>query len=188
MTPLESILIPLITRVPTSLSLSGELLSSMLNEFTLQISPQKPSCCPPFTDLACFILYWETKWTNSLFCLASSWATLSFFLFYFLRENIYIWYGPFLKCLLNLLQYCFNLCFLDFCPWGTWEINFLTRGRICTCIKRPSYYWGRRPVHAGSVRNFIIHVTTHIKNLTNTQLSVSNSFQWTDLFRGIQNY
>ena len=113
-------------------------------------------------------------------------SALLFILFF--KRYIYIWCGPFLKSLLNLLQYCFYLCFLGFCPWGTWEINFLTRGRICTCIKRPSYYRGRRPVHAGSVRNFIIHVTTHIKNLTNTQLSVSNSFQWTDLFRGIQNY
>lgn len=45
MTPLEFILIPLITRVPTSLSVSRELLSSMWSESAPQISPRRPSYC-----------------------------------------------------------------------------------------------------------------------------------------------
>lgn len=46
MTPLEFILIPLITGAPASLSLSGKLLSSLWSESAPQFSPERPSCCP----------------------------------------------------------------------------------------------------------------------------------------------
>lgn len=73
MTPLEFILIPFITGVPTSLSLSGELLSSMLSRSTPQISPQRPSCCLPFTDMAwLFLSSAEASMGNKIYQLAYS--------------------------------------------------------------------------------------------------------------------
>ena len=41
-------------------------------------------------------------------------------------------YGPFLKCLLNLLKYCFCFYGLVFCPRGMWDLSSLTRDQACT--------------------------------------------------------
>ena len=65
--------------------------------------------------------------------------------------------GPFLKFLLNLLQYCFCfMCFFlffggffAFWPWGIWDFGSPARDGICTpCIGRQSLlnYWTSREV------------------------------------------
>ena len=52
-------------------------------------------------------------------------------------KDYFFWCGPFLKSLLNLLQYCFCVYILLFRPWGTWDLNSLTRDQTCTpCIGR----------------------------------------------------
>ena len=56
------------------------------------------------------------------------------FNFYFLR---FFWCGPFLKSLLNLLQYCFWFMFWFFWPQGMWCLSSLTWDQTCTpCIGR----------------------------------------------------
>lgn len=58
MTPLDFILIPLITGVTASLSLSGKLLSSLLSESAPQFSPERPSCCPSCTGRPFLTFCW----------------------------------------------------------------------------------------------------------------------------------
>ena len=50
------------------------------------------------------------------------------------------WCGPFLKSLLNLLQYCFCFMFWCFWPWGMWDLSSPTRDRTrAPCIGRRSF-------------------------------------------------
>ena len=61
---------------------------------------------------------------------------------------IYFWCEPFLKSLLNLLQYASALCFVFFWPRCMWDFNSLTRGQTHTpCIGRQSLnHWTTREV------------------------------------------
>ena len=56
--------------------------------------------------------------------------------------------GPFLKSLLNLLQYCFCcLCFGFVWPWAMWDLNSLTRDWIytaCTRKQSPNHWTTRK--------------------------------------------
>ena len=59
------------------------------------------------------------------------------------------WCGPFLKPLLNLLQYCFCLFYvLCFWPWGMWDLSDPTRdGTGTPCFGRQSpNHWTSREV------------------------------------------
>ena len=76
-------------------------------------------------------------------------------LFFFFKI---VWCGPFLKCLLNSLQYCnkkitkcnqkfcFTICY--FWPWGMWGLSCLTKiGTQTHCIgKRSLNHWAAREV------------------------------------------
>ena len=45
--------------------------------------------------------------------------------------------ASFLKYLLNLLQYCFCLCFWSFQPWGMWDLSSPTKDQThIPCIER----------------------------------------------------
>ena len=62
-------------------------------------------------------------------------------LFYFLYQSFslcsfqlkknFFWCVPFLKSLLNLLQYCFCFMIWFFCLWSIRALSFLTRDRTC---------------------------------------------------------
>ena len=56
---------------------------------------------------------------------------------YWLKKIFFLWCGPFLKSLLNLLQYCF-CCLCSVCwPWGMWDLSSPIRDWICNpCIER----------------------------------------------------
>ena len=61
----------------------------------------------------------------------------------------FFWCGPFLKSLLNLLQYCF--CFfyvLVFWPWGMWDLGSRTRDQTRTPYigRRSLNHWTAREV------------------------------------------
>ena len=65
--------------------------------------------------------------------------------FFFLR---FFWCGPFLKSLLNLLQYCFCFMFWFFWPQGMWDLSSLTGDQTrIPCIGRRSLnHWTTREV------------------------------------------
>ena len=64
------------------------------------------------------------------------------------QEICFIWCGPFLKSLLNLLQCCFCSVFWFFWPGGLWDLSFLTRDQTHTpCPGRWSLnHWNTREV------------------------------------------
>ena len=59
--------------------------------------------------------------------------------------------GPFLKSILNLLQYCYCFMFWSFWPWGTWHLSSLTRDQTHNpCTGRQSLnHWTTREVPVG---------------------------------------
>ena len=63
-------------------------------------------------------------------------------------KKIFFLCGPFLKSLLNLLQYCLCFMFLAFWTGGMWYLSSPTRDRTCTpCIGRQSLnHWTTREV------------------------------------------
>ena len=68
------------------------------------------------------------------------WVSFSFFLKIFF---FFFWCGPFLKSLLNLLQYCFCFMFLFFSPQCIWGLSSLTRDQtLSPCIGRRSLTTG----------------------------------------------
>jgi len=74
--------------------------------------------------------------------LSTNWhAFLSGFWFFF-----FFWCGPFLKSLLNLLQYCFCIMFSFFWPQGMWNLSCPIKDQTYTpCIGRRSlYHWTAR--------------------------------------------
>ena len=77
------------------------------------------------------------KWQliASVMCIFLSTSTLGHLFFFFKVLFVCVfWCWPFLKSLLNLLQYCFF-----FCPQGMWNCSSLTRDQTCTlCIGRKS--------------------------------------------------
>ena len=81
----------------------------------------------------------------------ASWCgDIKFYLFFlkiFLCE-------PFLKSLLNLLQYCFCFMFWFFWPWDMWDLSSLTRDQTHTpCIRRQSLnHWTAREVPCGHTK------------------------------------
>ena len=68
----------------------------------------------------------------------------SFFFFFFWR---FFWQGPFIKSLVNLLQYCLFYVFV-FWPWAMWDLSSLSRDQTHTpCIGRWSlHHWTAREV------------------------------------------
>ena len=50
----------------------------------------------------------------------------------FFFKIFFFWRGPFLKSLLNLLQYCFCFMFLVFWPQGMWDLSSPTRDQTGT--------------------------------------------------------
>ena len=66
------------------------------------------------------------------------------------QSFFFFWHGPFLKSLLNLLQYCF--CFMCwqvfFWPGSMWDLSSPTRDQTCTpCIERWSLnHWTTREI------------------------------------------
>ena len=77
-------------------------------------------------------------------------------------KTFFFWCGPFLKSLLNLLQYCFCFMFCGFFwPRGMWDLSSPTRDRTLTyCIGRRSpNHWTTREVpnasYSSEISNFI---------------------------------
>ena len=66
------------------------------------------------------------------------------FFFFFWR---FFWQGPFIKSLVNLLQYCLFYVFV-FWPWAMWDLSSLSRDQTHTpCIGRWSlHHWTAREV------------------------------------------
>ena len=62
------------------------------------------------------------------------------FYFYFFKDFFFFWCGPFLRSLLNLLQYCLWVFFfyvLVFWLESMWYLSSLTRDQTCTlCLGR----------------------------------------------------
>ena len=93
-----------------------------------------PSCA--FSLLFCMFLFYLAKMISFRFYCRS--ASQKFCLFLFIWEyllnlaewSIFLkifWCKPFLKILLNLLQYCFCFMFFFFCLQGMWYLSSLTR-------------------------------------------------------------
>ena len=65
---------------------------------------------------------------------------------------------PFLKSLLNLLQYCFCFLYLFFCPRGMWDLSSPTREWTFTprIQRRSLNHWTTRrvPAHLVSIKSF----------------------------------
>ena len=68
-------------------------------------------------------------------------------------QKSFFWCGPFLKSLLNLLQYCFCFMFWFYWPWGIWDLSSLTRDETHTpCNGRRSLkHWTAREVPLAEV-------------------------------------
>ena len=64
--------------------------------------------------------------------------------------KIFFWCGPFLKSLLNLLQYCFCFMLWFFGHWGMWDLSSPTRDWTHTpCIGRQTLnHWTAREVRS----------------------------------------
>ena len=69
-----------------------------------------------------------------------------YFFLYFLKDILKC--GPFLKSLLNLLQYCYCSMFLVFWPQGVWDLSSQTRDWTCAvCLgRRNRNHWTTREV------------------------------------------
>ena len=83
----------------------------------------------------------------SIFCRSVS-PSVDFFYYIFLSFLFFFWCGPFLKSLLNLLQYCFCFMFWFFDHEAGRIFSSLTRDQTCTpCIGRQTLnHWTTREV------------------------------------------
>ena len=65
-----------------------------------------------------------------------------------IKDFFFVWWGPFLKSLLNFSQCCSYFMFWIFGLWGRWDLSTLTRDRTLTpCVGRQSpNHWTTREV------------------------------------------
>ena len=85
--------------------------------------------------------------------------------FFFEIFFFFAWCGHFVKCLLNVLQYCFY--FMSFGhTWGMWDCSFQTRDGICSSLigKGHLNHWTVREVPY--ISNFSVLLMNHSHNET----------------------